>query len=90
MLGNQVWATFALLPAHPGSPGQRAVKRACVSLLCSASYAEERLDTGRAGSGSCRQLMPSLVSETSLLAPLDACDGRSSVGSSGNPGISGR
>jgi len=29
----QVGFTF-LVPAHPGSPGQRAIKRMCVSVLC--------------------------------------------------------
>jgi len=30
----QIGFTF-LVPAHPGSPGQRAVKRVCVCMLCS-------------------------------------------------------
>ena len=29
----QIGFTF-LVPAHPGSPGQRAIKRMCVSVLC--------------------------------------------------------
>ena len=31
----QIGFTF-LVPAHPGSPGQRAVKRVCVSYSCAA------------------------------------------------------
>ena len=29
----QIGCTF-LVPAHPGSPGKRAIKRACVKLRC--------------------------------------------------------
>jgi len=33
----QIGVTF-LLPAHPGSPGQRAVKRVCVCVCCVSDY----------------------------------------------------
>ena len=35
----QIGFTF-LVPAHPGSPGQRAIKRVCVC-LCTSAYASE-------------------------------------------------
>ena len=34
----QIGFTF-LVPVHPGSPGQRAVKRACARILCAFNQA---------------------------------------------------
>ena len=41
----QIGFTF-LVPAHPGSPGQRAVKRVCVFLDCSRHLALEMASRG--------------------------------------------
>ena len=37
----QIGFTF-LVPAHPGSPGKRAVNRVCVSFLCYTRYADKQ------------------------------------------------
>ena len=32
---------FLLVPAHPGSPGQRAVKRSCVCVVYERTYGDD-------------------------------------------------
>ena len=68
----QIGFTF-LVPAHPGSPGKRAVKRVCVLLLLYAFSALTLLVGWQEGHPACKKLNSGVLAWLSVWSEVQTC-----------------